>query len=68
VAGLKSLCENPSMRVIPRSPPLLLADDDPSPEGFGPQDEESRTALKTLGARFLAPLGMKVYAGLSHRL
>jgi hypothetical protein len=35
--------------VIPRSPPFLLAD-----------DEESRTVLKTLRARFLAPLGMTV--------
>jgi hypothetical protein len=43
---LASLCEDPSLRVVPRSPPLLLADDDPSPcllesydrqaEGFGP--------------------------------
>jgi hypothetical protein len=31
---------------------------DPSPEGFGPQGEESRTVLKILRARFLAPLGM----------
>jgi hypothetical protein len=31
-------------------------------------DEESRTALKTLRARFLAPLGMTAYARLSHRL
>ena len=48
-----SLHGNPVLRVIPRSPPLLLADDDPSPEGFGPasrsvragrpQGEESRS-------------------------
>jgi hypothetical protein len=38
------LCESPNLRVIPRSPPLLLAD-----------DEESRTVLKILTARFLAP-------------
>jgi len=50
---LEGLCDDPSLRVIPRSPPLLLANDDPSPEGFGPQGEESRTALKTLRARFL---------------
>jgi hypothetical protein len=31
-------------------------------------DEESRTALKTLRARFLAPLGMTAYARLSHGL
>ena len=36
--------------VIPRSPPSLLAD-----------DEESRTALKILRARFLAPLGMTAW-------
>ena len=29
-----------------------MADDDPSPEGFGPQDEEARTVLKILRARF----------------
>jgi hypothetical protein len=34
------------------------AGDDPSPEGFGPQGEESCTVLKTLRARFLAALGM----------
>ena len=34
------------------------AGDDPSPEGFGPQGEESRTLLKILRARFLAALGM----------
>jgi hypothetical protein len=52
------LCENPSLRVIPRSPPFLLAD-----------DEESCTALKILRARFLpfAPLrvGMTVWRGFS---
>jgi hypothetical protein len=31
-------------------------------------DEESRTALKTLRARFLAPLGMTVKRGFSHEL
>ena len=31
-------------------------------------DEESRTALKTPRARFLAPLGMTEQAGLSRRL
>jgi hypothetical protein len=67
----ESLCDNPSLRVIPRSPPFLVADDDPSPEGFGPQGEESRTALKTLRARFLSRdcgIGMTAWAGLSHRL
>ena len=38
---LKSLCDNPSLRVIPRSPPFLVAD-----------DEESRTALNIRIARF----------------
>jgi hypothetical protein len=42
--GAKQAAEKPAPRVIPRSPPFLLAD-----------DEESRTALKILGARFLAP-------------
>ncbi len=40
--------------VIPRSPPFLLAD-----------DEESRIVLKTLRARFLAPLGMTAWKGFS---
>ena len=35
------------------------------PEDFGPQGEESRIALKTLRARFLAPLGMTAWWGLS---
>jgi hypothetical protein len=39
---------------------------DPSPEGgFGPQGKESRIALKTLRARFLAALGMTAWKGLS---
>jgi hypothetical protein len=63
-----SLCENPSLHVIPRTPPFLVADDDPSPEGFGPQGEESRIALKRLRARFLAPLGMTGLTAFSHRL
>jgi hypothetical protein len=46
-AGQKSLCDNSVLRVIPRSPPFLVAD-----------DEESRTALKTLRARFLAAMKM----------
>ena len=64
--GLQSLRDYLCLRVIPRSP--QARDDDPSPEGFGPQGEESRTALKTLRARFLAPLGMTARAGFSHRL
>ena len=55
-----SLCDNSSSRVIPRSPPFLVAD-----------DEESRTGLKILRARFLSRdcgIGMTAYAGLSHRL
>ena len=32
-------------------PPFLVADDDSSPEGSGPQGEESRTALKTRRGR-----------------
>jgi len=60
VTALMSLCESPTLRVIPRSPPFLLAD-----------DEESRIALKTLRARFLSRdcgIGMTGYAGFSHRL
>jgi hypothetical protein len=34
------------------------AGDDPSPEGFGPQGAESRTALKKFRTRFFASLGM----------
>jgi hypothetical protein len=54
---LGSLCENPNLHVIPRSPPFLVAD-----------DEESRIALKRLRARFLAPLGMAGLSAFSHRL
>ena len=46
--------EKPVWPVIPRSPPFLLAD-----------DEESRTALKILRARFLAPLGMTAWRSFS---
>jgi hypothetical protein len=41
-----------------RSRPFLLADADPSPEGSGPQGEESRIALKILRARFLAEFAL----------
>jgi hypothetical protein len=46
-----------------RSPGVIFrraAGDDPSPGGFGPQAEESRSALIMLRARFLASLGMTV--------
>ena len=43
VTWAKQVAEKPVSPVIPRSPPFLLAD-----------DEESRTALKILRARFLA--------------
>ena len=45
------------MHVIPKSPPFILAD-----------DEESRSALEILRARFLAPLGMTFRSGFSNRL
>src|SRR5208283_5137769 len=56
--GLGARCyqaaEKLAWRVIPRSPPFLLAD-----------DEESRIVSKTLRARFLAPLGMTAWKGFS---
>ena len=52
-AGLQSLCEN-LVCLSFRELPFLLTGDDPSPEGFRPQGEESRTALKALKERYLA--------------
>jgi hypothetical protein len=45
--GLGSLYDNPSLRVIPRSPPLLLADDEES----RPENTQSEIPLRRLTDR-----------------